>query len=186
MIALQTDRVNRPRRGERPGGRCFLHRGFLIQRGRERRRRLPADPAVRPAVVLRQTPRIQHGPRLGQAEEQFPVQELISQPAVERLHVPALPRARLLDVQRTYRGPTQPAPNLLRHEFRAVVATNARRRPAQRELVLQESPGTRYPFLLPSSGTSRLPLGACLTAHRDAVCLQRVPVDKNQRTRAAI
>ena len=68
-------RTNRRRRRERLDGLAF-------QSGRERGGCLPTDPAVRPTVVVLQTPLIQHVSRLGQAEEQFPVQQLVSQSAV--------------------------------------------------------------------------------------------------------
>src|SRR5262245_6224309 len=79
-------------------------------------------------VLVSPLPR-QH-PRLQQAAELLGVEELVPQPAVERLRVPVLPRRARRDVQHLDRLLLQPAADRLRDELRAVVAADVPRRAA--------------------------------------------------------
>ena len=72
---------------------------------------------MRPPVVVVHPPLVENDPSLWQAQEQLPVEQLVSKPAVEALHVTVLPRARLLDVQRADTRPRQPFLDLLGNEL---------------------------------------------------------------------
>lgn len=55
---------------------------------------------MRPPVVVVHPPLVESHAGFGQAQEQFPVEQLVAKPAIEALHAAVLPRARLLDVER--------------------------------------------------------------------------------------
>ena len=76
-----------------------------------------------PPVVVVRPPLVENDPSLWQAQEKLPVDQLVSKPAVEALHVTVFPRARLLDVQRADTRPGQPFLDLLGNELGPVIAT---------------------------------------------------------------
>jgi hypothetical protein len=118
------------RRRDHPGGR-------MVQPGDEGRRGQPLQPAMRPPVVVVHPPLVENDPSFWQAQEQLPVEQLVSKPAVEALHVTVLPRARLLDVERANARPRQPFLDLLSHELGPVVAPKMLGRTTHGEQVLQ-------------------------------------------------
>jgi hypothetical protein len=87
-----------------------------------RRRVQPLQAAVRPTVVIVDSPLVENAPRLRQAQEQFSVEQLVAESSVEALHVAVLPRACLLDGERADTCPRQPLPDLLGNELGPVVA----------------------------------------------------------------
>src|SRR5262249_12909893 len=91
------------------------------------RRRPVAQRAVGPNRVVLLPPGLRYHPRLQHAGELFPLQQLIPQPAVERLRVPVLPRRLGLDVQPAHPAARQPLPDGSRDELRAVVAADVPR-----------------------------------------------------------
>ena len=70
------------------------------------------------AVVVVKSPTVDDPASLCQAEEQLAIQELITQLAVEALHVAVLPGAALGNEQRLDVGLAEPFAYLLRHELR--------------------------------------------------------------------
>src|SRR5262245_61465329 len=73
-------------------------------------------------MVVLQLPALRQHPRLGQVRKLLHVQQLVAQPAVERLRVAVLPRRPRRDVQGLGVGPLQPTPQRPRDELRSVVA----------------------------------------------------------------
>src|SRR3954453_15357029 len=92
---------------------------------------------MRPPVVVVQAMVFEDDLRLLQRLEYLPVQQLVPQPAVERLAVGVRPRAPRGDVEGL--GPTtgQPAPHRLGDELRPVVAADELRLAPDLEEVLQ-------------------------------------------------
>ena len=80
-----------------------------------------APGAVGSDGIVQPPPLLDEYSGLGQCVEDLPVQELISQLAVEALVVAVLPRTARLDEQRLDAAPGQPASNELRRELRPVV-----------------------------------------------------------------
>jgi hypothetical protein len=78
---------------------------------------------MRPPVVVVHPPLVENDPSFRQAQEQLPVKQLISKPAVEALHIAVLPRARLLNVERADTRPRQPFLDFLGNELGPVIAT---------------------------------------------------------------
>ena len=58
------------RRRDRPGGR-------IVQPGNEGRRGQPPESAMRPSLVVVHPPLVENDPSLWQAQEQFPVEQLL-------------------------------------------------------------------------------------------------------------
>src|SRR5262245_14894986 len=105
-----------------PAGRRRLCGVGPRARRRERRWRAVAQRTVRPDRVVLLLPLLAQHPRLQQAGELLALQQLIPQPAVERLGVAILPRCPRLDVQRPDARPRQPGPQRLGNQLRPVVA----------------------------------------------------------------
>ena len=76
---------------------CVMCRG-IVAPGR-RCWRPPADGSMRPNGVVMNAPLLDQDPCLVQAVEQFPVQELVTEFAVEALAIAVLPRAARLDIR---------------------------------------------------------------------------------------
>ena len=85
------------------------------------------------AVVVVQSPTVDDPASLCQAEEQLAIQELITQLAVEALHVAVLPGAAWGNEQRLDVGLAEPFAYLLCHELRPA-GTDAQRWSAADEL----------------------------------------------------
>ena len=92
---------------------------------------------MRPVVIVIHSPSIHNVPRFSQAQEQLAVEALISQFAVEALHVAVFPRAARLDEQCLDLLTRQPLFDGLRGKLRPVVAANTLRPATDREKVLQ-------------------------------------------------
>src|SRR5262245_5860459 len=105
-----------------PAGRRRLCGVGPQARRRERRRRAVAQRTVRPDRVVLLFPLLTQHPRLQQAGELFGLQQLIPQPAVERLGVAVLPRCPRLNVQCPDARLRQPGPQRLGDQLRSVVA----------------------------------------------------------------
>ena len=75
--------------------------------------------------------------RLGQAVEDFAVEQLIAEPGVEALAISVLPWRTGLDVGRSGANGGDPVPHRLCDELRAVVGSNERRNTAQDEEITQ-------------------------------------------------
>ena len=73
-----------------------------------------------PPVVVVHPPLVENAPSVRQAQEQLPVEQFISKPAIEALHIAVLPWACLLDVKRADTRPCQPLLNLLGNELGAL------------------------------------------------------------------
>ena len=78
-------------------------------------------------MIVIHPPPINNVSRLSKAEEQFTVQALIAELAVEALDVAVLPRAAMLDEQRADSGLLEPLPNGLGGELRPVVTADVLR-----------------------------------------------------------
>ena len=118
------------RRRDHTGGR-------IVQPGNESRRGQPLEAAMRPSLVVVHPPLVENDPGLRQAQEQFPVEQLVAESAVEALHVAVFPRARLLDIERADARPRQPLLDLFGNELRPIVAAQMLRRTPHGEQVLE-------------------------------------------------
>ena len=76
---------------------------------------------MRAYTVVVLTPTLDQHLRLQQRVEDLAIQKLITQLAVEGLHVAVLPRTTRLDVQRLDIQPCQPAPHSIGRELRSVI-----------------------------------------------------------------
>ena len=122
--------------------------------------------AVDAVVVVVESPAVDHPTGLLPTQEQLPVQQLVTQLAVERFDVAVLPWAALGDEQRLHIGTLQPTTNRLGHELWTVVAANVLRHATYREQVLQNADHV---------------LGRERTAHFDRQTLTRVLIDDRQQ-----
>jgi len=73
-------------------------------------------------MIIVKPPAIHNISRLGQAQEQFTIQTLISKFTIEALNISIFPRAAWLDKHRSDFGLLKPFPHGLRRELRTVVA----------------------------------------------------------------
>ena len=105
--------------------------------GGKRRRGLVVQRTMRSVVVVIESPTVNHPAGLLQAQEQFSVQQLVAQLAVEALHVAVLPRTALGDEQRLHVSPIEPRANGLGHELGTVVTPQVGRSAAHGKQVLQ-------------------------------------------------
>jgi len=96
----------------------------------ERRRRLIVQRAVGSAVIVLLPVILRNDLRLQHTREQFAIEQLVAQPAVQRFAVGILPRRPGRDVQRLHAGARQPVLQRLGDELRPVVAAEKARRPA--------------------------------------------------------
>ena len=90
------------------------------------------------AVVVVKSPTVDDPASLCQAEEQLAIQELITQLAVEALHVAVLPGAAWGNEQRLDVGLAEPFAYLLRHELRPVVTADELGSPSHGKQVTQD------------------------------------------------
>ena len=90
-------------------------------------------------VVVINSPTVNHPAGLRQAQEQLPVEQLITQLSVEALHVTILPRAAPGNEPRTHAGLMKPAHNRLGHELATVIAADMLGSPAYCKQVLQHT-----------------------------------------------
>ena len=74
-----------------------------------------------PAVVVVKSPAVDDPACFSQAQEQLTIQELITKPAVEALHVAVLPGAALGNEQRLDLCLVEPLVHLLGHELWPIV-----------------------------------------------------------------
>ena len=88
-------------------------------------------------MIVIQPPLINHKSCFSQTQKQFPVEQFITQFAVERFHVTVLPGAGLLNVQRVHGGKFQPPLNLSGHKLGPVVTANVLGGTTHREQILQ-------------------------------------------------
>ena len=88
---------------------------------------------MKPLGVVVDTPAFDQDLGLLEGVEDFTVQKLVPQPAVEALDVAVLPWAAGFDVERLHAQPPKPRANSLGHEFRAIVGADVLRWPEARE-----------------------------------------------------
>ena len=99
--------------------------GALLKTDRcERRRGHVVQAAVRPIVVIIHPPAIRNISQFVDAQEQFSVEQFISEPAVERLDIAVLPRTARGDVQGLHARFLQPFLHGFRDKLRAIIATD--------------------------------------------------------------
>jgi len=76
---------------------------------------------------------LEQHPGLVDAGEQLAIEKLITQPTVEALHVPVLPRAARSDEERADTSPTKPTPKRVGDELGTVVRTEVNGNPVDLE-----------------------------------------------------
>ena len=86
---------------------------------------------MRAHAVVVLAPALDQHSCLGDRVEDLAVQQLVTQLAVEALHVAVLPGTARLDVERLHADFPEPCPHRLRGEFASVVAAHVVRHPAR-------------------------------------------------------